>query len=81
MTSSQTKEIRFEDQIFFPAQVDGDQLVYKNPDFQLVRRRYLNLLMLRQKEFKKIKQVIAILQVKFLNKLLSLSCQIFGLDQ
>ena len=43
MTSSQTKEIRFEDQIFFPAQVDGDQLVYKNPDFQLVRRRYLNL--------------------------------------
>lgn len=38
MTSPQTKEIRFEDQIFFPAQVDGNQLVYKNPDFQLVRR-------------------------------------------
>lgn len=40
MISSQTKEIRLEDQIFFPAQVDGDQLVYKNPDFQLVRRSW-----------------------------------------
>lgn len=38
MTSQQTKEIRLEEQIFFPAQVDGDQLVYKNPDFKLVRR-------------------------------------------
>ena len=38
MSSTKTKEIKLEDQTFFPAQIDGYPLVYKNPDFKLVRR-------------------------------------------
>ena len=38
MSSFKSKEIKLDDQIFFPAHVDGNPQVYKNPEFTLVRR-------------------------------------------